>query len=73
MFADGSFVITFDSRDPFQEDFSGSSIKGRIFEIEGNDDMTVQRVVADLNPESDFTYDPADRVGIPVEPGDGIV
>ena len=72
-FADGSFVITFDSRDPFQEDFSGSSIKGRIFEIDGNNDATVQRVVADLNPDADFTYDPAEMVGIPVEPDGGIV
>ena len=68
----GDIVAVWTTQDA-PDDGSLDAVAARIFEIEGNDDTTVQRVVAELNPEGDFTYDPAEMVGIPVEPGDGIV
>lgn len=67
---DGQILFAWESDDPQDGDISGEGIKLRIFELE---EQSVQRVVADLNPDADFTYDPAEMVGIPVEPDGGIV
>jgi hypothetical protein len=68
----GDIVAAWTTQDAPDDGFQ-DAVAARLFEIEGNDDMTVQRVVADLNPDADFTYDPAEMVGIPVEPDGGIV
>lgn len=66
----GEIVVTWTSSSGGLGDNDNFAVHARVFFPEPN---TVQRVVADLNPDADFTYDPADMVGIPVEPGDGIV
>lgn len=68
----GDIVAAWTTQDAPADGFL-DAVAARLFELEGNDDMTVQRVVADLNPDADFTYDPATMVGIPVEPDGGIV